>query len=153
MTDEKSFHILVINGPNINLLGNREVEHYGTESLQSINDKLKALATKLSIDLEIYQSNYEGDIIERIHKGGKCIDGIVINPAAFTNSSYAILEAIIAFEIPFIEVHLSNIYAREPWHAQSIFSAKAVGSIVGLKGYGYELGVQGILDYLINLNS
>lgn len=153
MLKGKPFRIAIINGPNINLLGNREVNHYGTEDLQSITNKLNTLARQLGVELAMYQSNNEGHIIDFIHEWGGKLDGIIINPAAFTNTSYGILEAITAFNIPFIEVHLSNIYARESWHAESIFSAKAIGSIIGFKGYVYELGLRGVLNYLANYHS
>lgn len=142
--------IAIINGPNMNLLGVREAEHYGKETLKVIEDNLVKLAVELSIELTMYQSNHEGNIVDFIQENMMVLDGIIINPAAFTKSSYSILEALLAVNIPFIEVHLSNTYSREPWHAESIFSSKAVGNIVGLRAFVYELGLRGILNYLNN---
>lgn len=140
--------VAIINGPNMNLLGVREVEHYGKETLKVIEDNLMRLASELSVELIMYQSNHEGNIVDFIQENRMVLDGIVINPAAFTKSSYSILEALLAVNIPFIEVHLSNIFARETWHQESIFSSKAVGTIVGLRVFVYELGLRGILNYL-----
>jgi 3-dehydroquinate dehydratase II len=138
--------ILVLNGPNLNLLGTREPEHYGAETLEQINQRLtdKARAAKASV--VFFQSNAEHELIARVHaaKPEGC-DFIIINPAAFTHTSIALLDALAGVGIPFIEVHLSNVHAREPFRHHSHFSARAVGTITGLGAAGYELA----LDYAL----
>lgn len=140
--------IAVINGPNINILGKREPQHYGNETWDNIEERLKKLACKLKIELLLYQSNHEGDIVDFIQNNMEKVNGVVINPAAFTKHGYSILDALSASEIPFVEVHLSNIYSRGGWHADSIFSEKAVGVIAGFRGFGYEMGLNSIIDFL-----
>lgn len=142
--------IAVINGPNINILGIREQKYYGSETLENIETHLKKLAEELQVDIMLFQSNHEGEIVDFIQKNLFTIDGIVINPAAYTKTGYAILDSLTAVNIPFIEVHLSNIFARGDWHAESIFSSRAIGSIVGLKGFVYDLGLRGIVNYISN---
>lgn len=138
--------ILVLNGPNLNLLGTREPEHYGAETLEQINQRLtdKARAAKASV--VFFQSNAEHELIARVHaaKQEGC-EFIIINPAAFTHTSIALLDALAGVGIPFIEVHLSNVHAREPFRHHSHFSARAVGTITGLGAAGYELA----LDYAL----
>ncbi len=146
--NETNITIAVINGPNMNLLGEREISHYGVETLKQIEERLYKISEQLSVKLLTFQSNHEGDIVDFIQDKRKILDGIIINPAALTKSSYAVAEALSAAGIPFVEVHLSNIFAREAWHSESIFSSRAVGTITGFKGFVYELGLYGILDYL-----
>ena len=134
--------ILVLNGPNLNLLGTREPEHYGKTALDDINQDLAEQANKAGHTLESYQSNAEHELVDRIHQAAA--DGvafIIINPAAFTHTSVAIRDALAGVSIPFIEVHLSNIYAREDFRHQSYFSDIAVGVISGLGAQGYELAL------------
>lgn len=134
--------ILVLNGPNLNLLGTREPEHYGKTALDDINQNLAEQANKAGHALESYQSNAEHELVDRIHQAAA--DGvafIIINPAAFTHTSVAIRDALAGVSIPFIEVHLSNIYAREDFRHQSYFSDIAVGVISGLGAQGYELAL------------
>ena len=135
--------IAVINGPNLNLLGVREPEVYGSETLQDINQNLTELATELNLSLRFKQSNAEHEIIDFIHH---CytdqISGIIINPAAFTHTSVAIRDALLATQIPFIEVHLSNIHAREPFRAESWLSDVAIGTISGLGSAGYAMALR-----------
>lgn len=141
--------LLIINGPNLNLLGAREPEHYGTDTLDSINQRLEARASEAGFSLECVQSNAEVELIEHIHKAGK--DGvrfIIINPAAFTHTSVALRDALSGVEIPFIEVHLSNVHAREAFREHSYFSDIAVGVISGLGALGYELAVQAAIEQL-----
>lgn len=139
--------ILVLNGPNLNLLGLREPEIYGRVSLAQIADELKNTATNLGADLEFMQSNHEGVLVDRIQE---ClttpVDMIIINPAAFTHTSVAIRDALLAVAVPFIEIHLSNVHAREDFRRHSYFSDVAVGVICGLGAYGY----QAALNYAIN---
>ena len=142
----KSKSVLVLHGPNLNLLGEREPAIYGRETLEVINRRLLATAKAAGIGLECFQTNHEGVIVDRVQEARKQSVGfIVLNPAAFTYSSIALRDALTAVQIPFIEVHLSNIHAREPWRAESHFTAVAVGSILGLGSRGYDLA----LDYAI----
>ena len=136
--------ISVIHGPNLNLLGKREPEHYGSTSLEDINTKLSLEAQKSNISIEIFQSNSESDIVNKIQTLKS--DFIIINPAAFTHSSVAILDALSAMRIPFIEVHLSNVFAREAFRKESFFSDLAVGVISGLGSEGYLAA----LNYAVN---
>jgi 3-dehydroquinate dehydratase-2 len=138
--------ILVLHGPNLNLLGSREPEIYGRDTLESINRRLEAKASVAGIPIECLQSNHEGVLVDRVQRAGaERVRFIILNPAGFTYSSVALRDALTAVRIPFIEVHLSNIHAREPWRAQSHFTAVAVGCIQGLGAMGYELA----LDYAI----
>ena len=137
---------LVLNGPNLNLLGTREPKLYGKDTLAMINRRLEAKAGAAGVDIACFQSNHEGVLVDRIQQAKR--DGvgfILINPAGFSYSSVAIRDALTAVQIPFIEVHLSNIHAREPWRAHTHFTAVAVGSVLGLGSQGYELA----LDYAI----
>jgi len=134
--------ILVLHGPNLNLLGVREPEIYGRDTLEGINQRLIEAAARAGARLECFQSNHEGVLVDRIQQARR--DGvrfIIMKPAAFTYSSIAMRDALTAVQIPFIEVHLSNIHAREPWRAHSHFTAVAVGSIVGLGSRGYDLAL------------
>ena len=135
--------ITILNGPNLNLLGIREPGHYGQQTLADIHEALKILASQLNHQLDFYQNNAEHEIIERIHTAlEQKVDFIIINPAAFTHTSVAIRDALLASKIPFIEVHLSNVHAREPFRANSYFSDIAEGIICGLGATGYELAFQ-----------
>ncbi len=130
--------ILVVHGPNLNLLGHREPEHYGNLTLANINEQLQTLAKAADITLETYQSNAEADIVAKIQSlTVNKVDFIIINPAAFTHTSVSIRDAISAVKTPFIEVHLSNVYARESFRHHSYFSDIAVGVISGLGAEGY----------------
>lgn len=134
--------ILVLNGPNLNLLGQREPEQYGSISLTQINERMLALSSELGDDLTFFQSNHEGDLIDAIHDAlENKIDFIIINPAAFTHTSIAIRDALLGVDIPFIEVHLSNVYQREPFRHHSYFSDIAVGVISGFGAHGYEMAL------------
>ena len=135
--------ILVIHGPNLNLLGRREPEIYGSTTLAEINGSLRILAEKAGVILETFQSNAEGELIERIQGAiDENINFIIINPAAFTHTSIALRDTLAAARIPFIEVHLSNIFAREVFRKKSYFSDLAVGVVSGLGTQGYELALQ-----------
>ncbi len=141
-------NILVLHGPNLNLLGSREPGVYGRVTLDEINAELSALAEKNGAVVHCYQSNAESALIERIHQAR--IDGtefIVINPAAYTHTSVALRDAIAAVAIPFVEVHLSNVHAREAFRKESYFSDLAVGVITGLGASGYEYAVRFALNY------
>lgn len=140
--------ILVLHGPNLNLLGSREPEIYGSTSLEDIDACLKTSAEAAGLQLESCQSNTEGDLIERIHQARGNTDYIIINPAAFTHTSVALRDAILASEIPFIEVHLSNVHAREAFRQTSYFSDIALGVISGLGTDSYSLALQAIINRL-----
>ena len=141
--------LLVVNGPNLNLLGRREPEHYGRASLDSINQTLTRRAHADGHELECFQSNAEHEIIERIHQAlADQVDVIIINPAALTHTSVAVRDALLATDIPFIEVHLSNVYRRESFRHRSYFSDVAVGTIAGFGPTGYELAYQAALAHL-----
>jgi len=129
--------ILVIHGPNLNMLGKREPEIYGTESLADIDASLKQKADRLNINLEIYQSNIEGEIVQKIQDAMGRVEGLIINPAAYTHTSVAIRDAILLLGIPVIEVHLSNIYKRESFRHHSMIAGVATAQISGLGAYGY----------------
>ena len=141
--------LLILNGPNLNLLGEREPGHYGSDSLQAINQRLQAMAQAQQLSIDFLQSNAEAELIERIHRAKS--DGtrfIVINPAAFTHTSIALRDALSAVAIPFIEVHLSNVHAREAFRQHSYFSDIAAGVIAGLGAQGYELALQAAISSL-----
>lgn len=132
--------ILVLNGPNLNLLGKREPGHYGRDTLEDIRARLGRKAAAAGHALSFLQSNAEHELVEAVHRAGhEGVDFILINPAAFTHTSVALRDALLAVAIPFIEVHLSNVHAREPFRAHSYFSDVAVGVISGLGAQGYEL--------------
>jgi 3-dehydroquinate dehydratase-2 len=142
--------ILVLHGPNLNLLGTREPTVYGRVTLDEINAKLSAQATTKAADLLCFQSNSEAAIIERVHLARtEEIGFIIINPAAFTHTSVAIRDALSAVDIPFIEVHLSNVFSRESFRKESYFSDIAVGVISGLGAMGYELALQFALQHSV----
>ncbi|MDH5593818.1 MAG: type II 3-dehydroquinate dehydratase [Gammaproteobacteria bacterium] len=145
--------ILVINGPNLNLLGTREPEHYGNSNLDTINQQLTTLASGSGHLLETFQSNAEHELVNRIQQAqADGVSFILINPAAFTHTSVAIRDALAATKIPFIEIHLSNIHAREEFRQQSYFSDLARGVISGLGAIGYELALQAAVHYLKHKN-
>ena len=136
-------NVLVLHGPNLNLLGIREPKVYGSVTLEEINRNLTNLATAADIELASFQSNAEGELIDRIQRAVReGVDFIIINPAAYTHTSIALRDALAAVELPFVEVHLSNIFAREPFRRKSYFSDLARGVISGLGPKGYELALQ-----------
>lgn len=141
--------ILVLHGPNLNLLGQREPGLYGSDTLEAINQRLVAQAEQAGFVLACFQSNHEGALVDRIHQAG--LDGtrhIIINPAAYTHTSVALRDALLGVRIPFLEVHLSNVHAREPFRQHSYLSDKAVGVITGLGAAGYELALTHVLREL-----
>ncbi len=141
--------LLVLNGPNLNLLGTREPGHYGTDTLASIDQRLTQQAEASGHSLESFQSNAEHELVERIHQAqAQGVAGIIINPAAFTHTSVALRDALAAVGIPFIEVHLSNVHARETFRRHSYFSDIASGVISGLGAQGYELALAALLNRL-----
>lgn len=141
--------ILVLNGPNINLLGRREPSHYGRQTLADIVEGLEQLADDYGVRLLHFQSNDESALIDRIHRAlDEHIDFIIINPAAFTHTSVALRDALLGVAIPFIEVHLSNVYKRESFRHHSYFSDVAVGVIAGLGALGYQLALQAAVEQI-----
>ena len=140
--------ILVLNGPNLNLLGLREPAHYGSQSLPQIVDTLTKQAHEAGVELQHLQSNREYELIEAIHAAYDNVDFIIINPAAFTHTSVALRDALLCVAIPFIEVHLSNVHAREPFRHHSYLSDKAEGVICGLGAQGYEFALTAAINKL-----
>jgi 3-dehydroquinate dehydratase-2 len=140
--------ILVINGPNLNLLGKREPEIYGVETLDGINCSLQKAAALLNVSLEFFQSNSEGALVDAIQGAAGVCDGIIINPAAYTHTSIALRDAIAALGLPTVEVHLSNIYSREEFRHNSFIAPVAIGQIAGFGSAGYKLALEGLAGYL-----
>lgn len=142
-------HILVLHGPNLNLLGSREPKHYGRATLEDINRNLVERGRTAGAVVETFQHNHEGALVDRIQQAWRDhVDFIVINPAAYTHTSVALRDALAAIAIPFVEVHLSNIYARESFRHHSYFSDLAVGVVSGLGAQGYELALEYALRHL-----
>ena len=141
-------HILLLNGPNLNLLGTREPDLYGQIRLEDIENSVKDLAQQKSVAVSCFQSNAEHEIIERIHKSKGVIDGIIINPAAYTHTSVAIRDALAGVAIPFVEVHISNVHQRENFRHHSYFSDIAIGTIVGLGAKGYDYAFDALVTTL-----
>lgn len=139
--------ILVINGPNLNLLGKREPHIYGTTTIEDLKRQMEKLAKEKDLELTFYQSNHEGKIIDQIHEARGRVDGIIINPGAFTHYSYAIADAISAVLIPTVEVHISNIYKREAFRQHSVIAGVAVGQISGFGIFGYLAAVAYFADH------
>ena len=141
-------NILLINGPNLNLLGTREPEIYGNKTLRDIEKDLIKVAKEKSINLECFQSNYEGKIVDKIQESVNSIQGIIINAGAFTHTSISIRDALIGSKIPFVELHISNIFSREDFRKESFLTDKAIGIISGFGFYSYTLALDGIIEYL-----
>ena len=141
-------NILLINGPNLNLLGTREPEIYGNQTLGDIEIDLIKFAEKKSINLECFQSNHEGEIVDKIQDSVKSIQGILINAGAFTHTSISIRDALIGSKIPFVELHISNIFSREEFRKESFLTDKAIGIISGFGITSYFLALEGIFEFL-----
>ncbi|BCR86261.1 type II 3-dehydroquinate dehydratase [Aspergillus chevalieri] len=137
--------ILLLNGPNLNLLGTREPHIYGHTTLSDVESSCASHAASMGATLDSFQSNHEGALIDRIHAARDNVDGIIINPGGFTHTSVAIRDALLGVNIPFIELHVSNVHAREPWRHHSYFSDKAAGIIVGLGVFGYKVAVEHVV--------
>lgn len=138
--------ILVVNGPNLNLLGRRELEIYGNQTLEELNSRLSEMAHELGIKLAFFQSNSESELIDYLHREGFNADGLIINPGAFTHYSYALRDAIAAIDIEAIEVHISNIYAREEFRHKSVIAPVCQGHLVGFGFYGYAMALSYFAD-------
>lgn len=141
--------IFVIHGPNLNLLGQREPGVYGTLTLEAINAKIRQWAEDHSVKVRIFQSNHEGAIIDEIHQAAQTADGIVINPGAYTHYSYAIRDAVAAVKLPTVEVHLSNVHAREQFRHTSVIAPVCAGQIAGFGHMSYLLGLEALLYWLL----
>lgn len=143
-----AINILVLHGPNLNLLGGREPDIYGSLTLDQLNKLIEERSGALGVNVEFYQSNHEGELVERIQQAPGRFDGILINPAAFTHYSYAIRDAFAAVALPFVEVHLSNIYSRESFRQHSVLSDLAEGVICGLGPESYLLGLEALVKII-----
>lgn len=141
-------NILVMHGPNLNLLGTREPEHYGQQSLGSINEMLVSLGDSLGCTVTTFQSNHEGELVDRIHQAAGSVDGMIINPAAYTHTSVALRDALLGCHIPFIEVHLSNVHRREEFRHRSLLADVATGIIAGFGPTSYALALRGLCEHL-----
>ncbi len=144
--------ILVINGVNMNMLGLRETEKYGTMTLKDLEKDLYAFSFEIGIDIETFQSNFEGEIVEKIHNAKDNFDGIVINAGAYTHTSIAIRDAISAINVPAVEVHMTNIYKREEFRHHSYLAPVCIGQISGFGINSYKLGLKAVVDYLSDNN-
>ena len=144
ITPSRNLNILVLHGPNLNLLGFRQPEVYGSDSFDSINKQIEEYGKRSNIEIRIQQSNHEGVLIDAIHDAIDWADGIVINPGAYTHYSYAIADAIRAVRLPVVEVHLSNVHARDEWRRRSVVAEAVVGQIAGFGGASYLLGLDAL---------
>lgn len=140
--------ILVVHGPNLNMLGKREPEHYGSRTLDDIDDSLRAKAEELGLQIATFQSNHEGEIVEAIQKAVGRVHGLIINPAAFTHTSVAIRDAVLLLDVPTIEVHLSNIHKREPFRHRSFIADIATAQISGLGASGYLFALEALAQLI-----
>ena len=139
--------MLLLNGPNLNLLGKRETPVYGTETLETITAELSSYATKKGIELTAFQSNSEGALIDAIHEAAQWAEGIIINAGAYSHTSIALRDALAGVDLPAVEVHLSNIYAREEFRHKSLLAPVCIGVIAGFGRWSYFLGVDALLEY------
>ncbi len=145
---EETLRIAVLNGPNLNLLGTREPELYGRDSLADIEQRLRAVAGELAVELECTQLNGEGQLIDAIHAMRGRVQGAIVNAGAYSHSSLALRDALAGVALPFVEVHLTNIYAREPERRHSMLAPAAVAVVCGLGAYGYEVALRGLVTRL-----
>ena len=143
-------HVLLINGPNLNLLGTREPGVYGNTTLAQIEQRLTSQAADLGHGFAAFQSNAEAELVDRIQQASGSSDFIIMNPGAFTHTSVALRDALLAVDLPFIEIHISNVHAREPFRKHSYFADIAIGTIIGLGPQGYELAMTAADQFLKN---
>jgi 3-dehydroquinate dehydratase-2 len=140
--------IAVLHGPNLNLLGTREPEVYGSATLQDVDARLRSEAEALGVEIESFQSNVEGILVDRVQEWAAAVDGFVVNAGAYTHTSIALRDALSGVGRPFVEVHLSNVQAREPFRHDSLLAPKAIGAIMGFGVDSYVLGLKGLVGYL-----
>jgi len=140
--------IAVLNGPNLNLLGTREPELYGLETLPDVERSLRTIAKELRVSVQFFQYNGEGELVERVHALRGKTDGALVNAGAYSHTSLALRDALVGVAIPFVEVHITNIFAREPERRHSMLASAAVGVVCGLGTYGYELALRGLVAHL-----
>ena len=140
--------ILVLNGPNLNLLGRREPAIYGTDTLADVRDGLESLAAALSCTCDVRQTNHEGQLVDWLHEAWEAADGVILNPAGLTHQSYPVRDAVAAIDPPVVELHISNIHARESFRSRSVITAVAAGMICGLGTAGYGLAMRGLVEAL-----
>ncbi|MEJ8553637.1 type II 3-dehydroquinate dehydratase [Tepidibacter sp. Z1-5] len=141
-------NILILNGPNLNLIGKRETDIYGNDTIQDLHKLILEESKDMNIRVEFFQSNHEGEIIDKIQSSINTYDGIVINPGAYTHYSYAIYDAIKSVDKPFVEVHISNIHKREEFRQKSVTAKACIGQITGFGFYSYILGLYSIINYI-----
>ncbi|CAH2212948.1 type II 3-dehydroquinate dehydratase [Tepidibacter aestuarii] len=141
-------NILILNGPNLNLIGKRETDIYGKDTIQDLHNLILEESKLMNIRVEFFQSNHEGEIIDKIQSCINTYDGIVINPGAYTHYSYAIYDAIKSIDKPFVEVHISNIHKREEFRQKSVTAKACIGQITGFGFYSYILGLYSIINYI-----
>lgn len=151
-TTSRWLKILVLHGPNLNLLGRREPEVYGSTTLDDINQSLELLGQSLQVQVSAFQSNHEGDLVDKIHQAWGQQDGILINPGAYTHTSVAIRDAIAGVALPTVEVHLSNVYKREAFRHHSYIAPVAIGQISGFGAESYRLGLQALVGHLRSMS-
>lgn len=140
--------ILVMNGPNLNLLGTREPGVYGQATLKEISSRLEEVALELGVEVDFFQSNHEGELVDMIQEARLSADAVLINPGAYTHTSIAMRDAFSSVSLPFVEVHLSNVHSREEFRRKSYFSDIALGTVVGFGPLSYELGLRGLVARL-----
>mgnify|MGYP000676805646 FL=1 len=140
--------ILLINGPNLNMLGTREPEKYGSTTLNDIENNMKLLATKYNCSLDCFQSNHEGELIDKIQSTKNLYDGIIINAGGYTHTSVALRDAIASVNTPTVEVHMTNIHAREEFRHTSLLSAVCIAQVIGFKENSYKYALEGLIEYL-----
>lgn len=146
--EPEALNVGVLHGPNLNLLGRREPDLYGTATLAQIDDSLRELGVELGAEVEAYQSNVEGELVDAVQDMQARVDGYLVNAAGYTHTSVALLDALRATELPFVEVHLTNTQAREPFRHRSLLSAAAIGTVSGFGALSYELGLRALVSHL-----